>query len=121
VPNGYDFIPILEAFKCYQYMRDHHKYANNYDYQLSILLLNNRYYMTNGSTLLTEQENIFSPISVLHYEYYDKMEELLLPLSKQTDVQCIAGKSFLPFGTTQKPGLFTYADGVDTMQFLLTL
>jgi len=121
VPKGYDFIPLLEAFNRYLYMRDHYKYANNYDYQLSILLLNNRYYMTNGSTLLTEQENIFSPISVLHYEYYDKKEELLLHLSKQTDIQCIAGKSFLPFGTTQQPGLFTYADGVDTMQFLLTL
>jgi hypothetical protein len=77
--------------------------------------------MTNGSTLLTEQENIFSPISVLHYEFYNNREDLLQHLSGQSDIQCIAGKTFLPFGTTQKPGLFTYADGVDTMQFLLTL
>lgn len=59
VPENYDFIPIIKAFDKYQYFSDHHKYKNNYDYQLSILLLNGKYYMTNGSTLLTQNESFF--------------------------------------------------------------
>jgi hypothetical protein len=31
------------------------------------------------------------------------------------------GYGHIPFGAAQKPGLFDYADGVDTMEFLLTL
>lgn len=75
VPENYDFIPIIKAFDKYQYFSDHHKYKNNYDYQLSILLLNGKYYMTNGSTLLTQNESFFSPISQVHYQFYTSPEE----------------------------------------------
>ena len=121
VPKSYDFIPLLNAFNKYSAIRDQNKYANNYDYQLSILLLNNVYYMTNGCTILVENENLFSPISVLHYEYYDDETKLAEKLKKQEDIQCISGDNFIPFGEAQKPGLFSYADGVDTMEFLLSL
>jgi hypothetical protein len=33
----------------------------------------------------------------------------------------MVGRDFIPFGKSQQPELFTYADGVDTMQFLLGL
>lgn len=121
VPAGYDFIPLLNSFSKYAAFRDQHKYANNYDYQLSILLLNNIYYMTDGSTILVENENPFSPISVLHYEYYDDKNKLAEKLKNQEGVQCIVGSDAVPFGQAQKPGLFSYADGIDTMQFLLSL
>jgi hypothetical protein len=121
VPRGYDFIALLRAFDKYSGLRDQNKYANNYDYQLSILLLNNVYYMTNGCTILVESENLFSPISVLHYEYYDDEEKLAIKLNTQEDIQCISGDKFTPFGQAQKPGLFSYADGIDTMEFLLSL
>jgi hypothetical protein len=32
-----------------------------------------------------------------------------------------AGKNYIPFGMSQKPGLTDYADGVDTMKFLTEL
>jgi hypothetical protein len=121
VPAGYDFIPLLASFKKYSGLRDQHKYANNYDFQLSIMLLNNVYYMTNGSTLLVENENPFSAISVLHYEYYNDNKNLEEKLGNQHEVQCVIGNGFVPFGEAQKPGLFSYADKVDTMQFLLSL
>jgi hypothetical protein len=121
VPSGYDFVPLLRAFDKYKYLSDHHKYNNNYDYQLSIVLLNNVYYMTNETTLLIENKQLFSPISVLHYEFYTSIDEVHTALKKENDLQCIAGKGYLPFGQAQEPDLFTYADNVDTMQFLLTL
>jgi hypothetical protein len=121
VPHEYDFIPLLKSFHRFSYFRDHNKYSNNYDYQLSILLLNKKYYMTNESTLLVEQEGIFSPISLLHYEYYEKTGELLKKLQQNPDIQCIIGGGQTAFGQAQEPGLFTYADGIDTLQFLLSL
>ncbi|MBL0255534.1 MAG: acyl-CoA reductase [Chitinophagaceae bacterium] len=119
VPENYDFIPIIKAFDKYQYFSDHHKYKNNYDYQLSILLLNGKYYMTNGSTLLTQNESFFSPISQVHYQFYTSPEGMQQSLQSNRELQCIVGHSNVPFGQAQNPGLFQYADGVDTMAFLL--
>jgi hypothetical protein len=121
VPRGYDFVPLLGSFDRYKYFADHNKYKNNYDYQLSIALLNNVYYMTNGSTLLIEQDAVFSAISQLNYAYYDDPETLLTELSQNTDLQCIMGYGGISFGQAQNPGLMDYADGIDTMQFLLGL
>jgi hypothetical protein len=121
VPEGYDFVPLLGAFKSYAYFADHHKYKNNYDYQLSILLLNNIYYMTDGSTLLIDNAGLFSPISQLHYQFYKAGENPAEALKNNEDVQCIVGTGYTTFGEAQNPQLSSYADGVDTMQFLLGL
>lgn len=121
VPEGYDFVPLLNSFNKYKHFADHHKYKNNYDYQLSIALLNNKYYMTNGSTLMIEDNAIFSAISRLNYSYYKDYQELIKVLSGNDDIQCITGYNGTPFGLAQRPGLLDYADGIDSMQFLLTL
>ncbi len=121
VPEGYDFVPLLKAFDRYKYFADHYKYKNNYDYQLSIALLNNVYYMTNGSTLLIENDAIFSAISCLNYSFYKNPKALMNELKKNESIQCIVGSIGIEFGRAQNPGLMDYADGVDTMQFLLTL
>lgn len=121
VPPGYDFVPLLKAFDKYKYFIEHNKYKNNYDYQLSLALMNNIYYMTNGAILLIENEAVFSPISQVNYSYYNNKEEILKQLQSDENIQCIAGINNIPFGMTQKPTLFNYADGLDTMEFLLTL
>ncbi|HKZ66649.1 MAG TPA: hypothetical protein VJ111_09855 [Chitinophagaceae bacterium] len=121
VPEGYDFIPILTAFKKYNYLADHHKYKNNYDYNLAILLLNKKFYMSNESLLLVEESSFFSPIAQLHYEFYTDHTSLSNSLRQNDKIQCITGKNFTSFGQSQKPLLTDYADGIDTMKFLTTL
>ncbi len=121
VPENYDFVPLLDSFESYKDIGEQHKYKNNYDYQLSIALLNKVYYMTNGTTLLIENTAAFSPISVVNYAYYKTAEDLKEKLQNQDDIQCIIGKEFYNFGKAQSPGLFAYADGIDSMQFLLSL
>jgi hypothetical protein len=120
VPAGYDFVPLLQSFHPYKYFADHHKYKNNYDYNLSIMIMNNRFYMTDESTLLVENDSVFSPISQLNYSFYDNLETQETALKGNSDIQCIVGKD-IAFGQAQVPGLMDYADGVDTIQFLLTL
>ncbi|HEY4208227.1 MAG TPA: acyl-CoA reductase [Puia sp.] len=140
VPENYDFLPLLEAFRRYNYLSDLSKYKNNYDYQLTILILNKAYYMTNESILLVKNAVPFSPISVLHYEYYRPGEDPLPFLVGHQDIQCVVGKgqhlvgtastpatpsnalaNLVPFGQAQHPSLTDYADGVDTLQFLCGL
>ncbi len=121
VPEGYDFVPLLEAFRKYNYLADNHKYKNNYDYNLALHLLNKKYYMSNGSILLIEETGLFSPISQLNYEFYSDENQLKNIFPEKDDLQCIVGKGFTPFGSSQMPSIFDYADGVDTMQFLTNL
>ncbi len=121
VPEEYDFVPLLKSFEKYLYFADHNKYKNNYDYQLSIALMNNIYYMTNGATLLIENDSIFSAISQLNYSFYKNVLDVKKLLFANENIQCVVGNKEVPFGKAQQPNLFDYADGVDTMQFLLTL
>lgn len=118
VPEGYDFVPLLQSFQAYKYFADHHKYRNNYDYNLSLHILNNQFYMTDGTTLLVEHASLFSAVSQLHYSFYSDRDQAIENLRQHPDIQCIAGIT-VPFGQTQQPGLMDYADGVDTLQFLL--
>jgi len=121
VPVKYDFVPLLEALKRYDYFKDFHKYKNNYDYQLALLILNHKFYMTNDSILLTENESVFAPVSQLNYSFYNDEESIEEGLTANEDIQCIVGKNFIPFGKSQSPALTDYADGIDTMQFLKQL
>lgn len=117
VPDGYNFEALLHHFRRYDYFRDHDKYRNNFDYQLTIAIMNNRYYMTNESIVLLEDKNPFSPISQLHYQYYTNRDEILSNID-MNQIQCIAGQDFIPFGKVQTPGFQDFPDGIDTMNFL---
>ena len=120
VPAGYDFLPLLESFQNYRWLSDHHKFRNNYEYQLALLIINKKYYMTNGTLLLLESPSLFAPIGLLHYEFYEDRNELEIRLRLDPDIQCIAASNgHIPFGKTQEPVFTDFADGVDTLQFLL--
>lgn len=120
VPENYDFVPLLNVMKKYAHFAEHNKYKNNYDYQLSLQILNNKFYMTNESILLIENESPFSPISQLNYRFYKTPDEIKA-LFFDDNIQCVVGKDYTPFGLAQQPQLTDFADGVDTMQFLKEL
>ena len=121
VPEGYDFVPLLNAFKKYEGLADHHKYKNNYDYNLAIHLLNKKYFMSTPSLLLVEETALFSPVSQLNYEYYKDRDKLTGNLKQHPDLQCLVGRDKIPFGQSQSPSLTDYADGVDTLAFVSRL
>ena len=119
VPEGYDFVPLLEALRRYDFLMDQHKYRHNYDYNLAIQIMNNRFYMTNGSILLTENESPFSPIGQVHYRHLQPGVNLSDAMDPDK-IQCIVGNGHTPFGSAQTPSLDDFADGVDTLDFLIT-
>jgi len=118
VPEGYDFIPFLNALKKYNYLQDQHKYKHNYDYQLALMMMGKKSYMDSGGVLMSENPSPFAAISQIHYQQYPLGS---IPTFNLDEIQCVVGKTQLPFGSLQKPLLDQYADGVDSLAFLSSL
>ena len=118
-PEHYDLREAFPHLEGFNEIIHHHKYRNNYDYNKSIYLVNKKPHLDTGFLLVTSTDELVSPISVLYHQAYTTEEELLSILaSKQEKIQCIVGKSHIPFGQAQRPELWDYADNVDTMEFL---
>ena len=124
VPEGYAFDTLLKTWEPYKAIADHHKYANNYWYQKSIMLMDQIPFLDNGFVILTQKEQLVSPISVVYYETYKDQADLKQKLEIQKDkIQCMVSangwfEGSVPFGKAQMPELWDYADGIDTMRFL---
>lgn len=125
LPKGYDIKLLLDEWNGFEYLANHSKYANNYDYQRSLLLMNKIDHFDNGFLLLREKNDIASPVGVVYFEYYSEIKELEQTLLLNSDlIQCVVGSgnnNTIPFGKAQEPQLWDYADDVDTMKFLTEL
>jgi len=119
VPEGYDLSKITGNWDRYSGMINHNKYANNYDFNKAIFLINKEKFTDTGYLLLKEDNALSSPVAVLHYKFYrspgEVNEEIGIIKEK---IQCITGHNFIPFGRAQMPALWDYADGIDTLEFL---
>ncbi len=126
VPKGYSFDAFFEAIFEYQDVIHYEKYANNYDYNKAVFLMSNYKLLDNGFLTLKEDSSHASPISSVFYEYYDSLAEIEQRLKTEDEtIQCIVSNNLvqnsIPFGKTQRPQLWDYADHVDTISFSLTI
>lgn len=127
VPKGYNFKDFFESIEEYSFVKDHHKYNNNYDYNKSIYLVNSEKHFDNGFLLVKPDSLIVSPISVIFYEEYESESQLKSVLENNIDkIQCLVSKdawwpSSFNFGEAQSPDIQDYADHIDTMKFLCNL
>jgi hypothetical protein len=108
VPEGYDFHNFFPAMEKYTSVRDHHKYANNYLYRRSVFLMNLIEHLDNEFLLVCRDASIASPVSVLHYEYYEDLASVDRQLAfYREDIQCVVTSAALetattPFGQSQQ-------------------
>lgn len=128
LPQEFLLDHLFESFSSFKDVINHHKYANNYDYNRAVYLLNQERFWDNNFVMLKESDALFSPLSVVHFKRYQTLTEVEDFLIKnQQEIQCVVGntvlknKTLIPFGTSQSPDLTTYADDVNTMAFLQTL
>ncbi len=128
VPAGYNFDNFYQSVFHFSDVINNNKYANNYEYNRTVYLMaNHPSLLDNNFLLLKEDSGYSSPIGVLFYEHYDDLSELNKRLENEKEfIQCIVSKSDLikdsiPFGKAQCPALTDYADGIDTMKFLIGL
>jgi hypothetical protein len=119
VPKDFELNRFFEAIISQADVVNLHKYANNYDYNKAIYLMNLEEILDNGFVLLKESEELFSPLAMLFYHRYEAFSEVERYLEEhKEDIQAIVGRNYLPFGVAQCPGLADFADGVDTMVWL---
>ncbi len=127
VPHDYDLNHLFKALYPFKEYGNHNKFANNYDYNKAIYLLNSEPLLENGFLLMREAKELNSPVGVLLYERYENLSAVHQVINEhQGSLQCVVAnssiyKSSVPFGKAQQPELWDYADGVDTMQFLTEL
>jgi hypothetical protein len=118
-PKDFELNRFFEGIINHSDVANHNKYANNYDYNKAIYLMNNIPMLDNNFVLLMESKELFSPLSIIHYQYYSNQDELEAYLELQKEnLQAIVGVNYILFGQAQCPNLDDYADGVDTMAFL---
>lgn len=127
VPEGYNFNNFFEGIYPFFEMVNHNKYGNNYEYNRTVYLMGNEKLLDNNFLILKEDKGFSSPIAVLFYEYYTDINELNKHLADNVHLlQCVISNqsqitNAVPLGASQTPALHEYADGFDTMRFLLEL
>ncbi|MDZ7606682.1 MAG: acyl-CoA reductase [Cyclobacteriaceae bacterium] len=127
LPEGQPIEVLFKHWTGYTHLADHHKYANNYHYQRSIMIMNMQIFQDNGFALFVESNRLVSPLAVVYYSYYSSHDDLKVQLSSVSDkLQCIVCKDGLldgtnKFGTAQTPDVMDYADNVDTLKFLMEI
>lgn len=128
IPKSYTLTHLLESLHQHNELILHHKYKNNFDYNIALYLLNKVSFLNNGCVILIEDKRLASRIASLHYEYYESEEYLQMRLKEEaSQIQCVVSEkeisewvTFKP-GTSQRPQLNDYADGADTLAFLNSL
>ena len=125
VPTGYDISQLKNKFNKYNYIINHNKYLNNYNYQKTIKIMNNEVFTDCDYFLMSQSKEINPPISVIYYDYYDDLSQVCdLIKEKINQIQCIVTNlqmnNSIKFGEAQDPKLDQYADNLDTINFLLT-
>jgi hypothetical protein len=124
LPLGYDIPHLLDNLEKYNFVREHTKYLNNYEYNKSLLLINKEPHFDNGFLILRENGALASPISVINYEYYYDIDvEIRRSSMNNDDIQCVLSelneiKNVVSLGVSQSPNLMEYADNVDVISFL---
>ncbi|MGZ5192428.1 MAG: acyl-CoA reductase [Kaistella sp.] len=124
IPDNFLIDRIFENFLNFKEVINHNKYANNYEYNRAIYLLNQERFWDNNFVMLKEDDALFSPLSVINFSRYSSLDEVREYLNEnQENIQAVVAKPELGFegiglGEAQNPGLDTYADHVDTMRFL---
>ncbi len=129
LPRGYDLDKLFRAFYKYRDLINHNKYANNYEYNRAIYLLNREEFYDNGFVLLKPEDvALVSPTAVVYYQFYDSPEIVNMYLQANKDkIQTVVsplefnGMDRCDFGRSQRPMLWQYPDGIDIMEFLLEI
>ena len=122
LPKDYDLNLLFNVFYGHKEVIENKKYGNNYDYNKAVYMMGQHDITENGFLIMKQETALKSPVSVLHYEFYDDLELVRrLIADYQEKIQCVTGRGFIPFGKAQCPALDDYADGVDTMAFLQSL
>lgn len=121
IPKDYDLIPLFDVLSKEDWVLNHSKYANNLQYYRTLYLLNQIPHFDLGNSIVTENEELVSPVGVLYIHRYENEGSLQKWISEREEkIQCKVGIN-VDFGQSQHPALDDFADGINTYDFLVNL
>jgi hypothetical protein len=121
VPTNYDLTALFDELTKETWVLDHSKYSNNFQYHRTLFLLNQIPHFDLGNLLVTENDDLVSPVGVLYvHRYTDETSLLAWIQEREEKIQCKVGLE-IGFGQSQHPALDDFADGIDTYDFLINL
>ncbi len=127
VVGTFDKHAFFEGQQKYLSNLHHSKYKNNYEYNYAIFLMNKLDFLTNDVLIAKKSDELQSRIASIHYQEFESLDlikkyleetanELQVVVAKEAVFERVCG-----FGQSQKPAIDDFADGVDTMEFLINL
>lgn len=126
--KGFDIQKFLGITEEYKEINNHNKYRNNYDYNLSLFLLNKQPFLQSGTLIMLEDQKLASRIATLHYEWFENLDEIIPTLiEKKESIQCMVSNMNITVfqtiepGKAQCPAIDDFADNIDTFKFLIHL
>jgi len=121
VPVAYDLTPLFDELTKETWVLNHSKYSNNFQYHRTLFLLNQIPHFDLGNLLVTENDDLVSPVGVLYVHRYSDEASLVAWIAEREEkIQCKVGLE-IGFGQSQHPALDDFADGIDTYDFLVNL
>jgi hypothetical protein len=119
LPEGFELSRFFEGVISHGEVIHNNKYGNNYDYNKAVYLMNKLEMLDNNFCLLRESEELFSPLSMIHYQFYKDQSDIDNYIKEhESKIQVVVGRNYLDYGQAQCPALDDYADGVDVMKWL---
>lgn len=126
LPAGYDVIQLFKGLDRFQELNMSSRYMNNYTYHKALFLMNQTPHYDNGFVLLKQSDQVYAPVGCLHYHFYESESVLTAYLAQKSgEIQVICSNSpingfeVVTPGTAQAPRWWDYADGVNTLAFLV--
>lgn len=121
VPAGYDFTVLMEACVSMKSEVVSDDYISSYKYQKAICTMSSNEFIDGGFFIMVKSGSTPPPPGVINFLEYDSPEEAESYIEENHDkLQCVVNyKEGVTFGNTQNPAIDQYADGVNTLDFLL--
>ena len=113
VPRGY--VPDFKRGEA-----ENVKLRRNIQAMRAMLTIEGAEFWDAGAFIMRRGEDFAQSLAVVTLREYSDIEEVKKWIKENTEhIQCVVSRSDIPFGRAQYPALMDYADGVDTMRFLL--
>jgi len=124
LPQGYDVKELIAPLSVFSHELQSEDFRQAYRYRKALLLSEGADFTDGGFFILRNSSSFPPPLGVVNYSYYTKRDDAKNIIEINRDkLQCIVGNHLpfcnITFGSGQKPSLGDYADGIDTLNFLM--
>ena len=92
LPESMDFTRVIDHMETYSFLKDNHRFANNYTYHKALSLMNQQAHLDNGFALFKEEKSLAAPLGCVYYSTYQNEGELAQFLEGESEQLAMCGR-----------------------------